>query len=229
MIMSRYQLFLGSYVWSTFEIDIWFNHLTNLKELCLEFKGCHPRQHNYFAFLTTSLEKLSIIGHDIELNSLSYLPKKLTFLELSSISNIYINNTTPFDRFKNLKTLRIENSKIKFEKSKFFYQMSEEFESKQIHFNLNNLDELDLSQMTFCPLWSRPCDYYKLYFDQLPKLKSLRLSLHSLEQINFDLFEKLLNLENLEILFHVGTPRFRKIKSLLSNLKQIKNLKLNEK
>ena len=49
-----------------------FNHLTNLKELCLEFKGCHPRKHNYFAFLPTSLEKLSIIGHDIKLNSLSY-------------------------------------------------------------------------------------------------------------------------------------------------------------
>ena len=92
--------------------DMRFNHLTNLKELCLEFDGCHPRGTNYFSYLPTSLEKLSIIGHDIELNSLSYLSEKLTFLELSSISNIYIDNSTPFDFFKNLKTLYAKISKM---------------------------------------------------------------------------------------------------------------------
>ena len=210
--------------------NIWFNHLTNLKELCLEFKGCHPRQHNYFAFLTTCLEKLSIIGHYIELNSLSYL-SKLNFLEMGFINYIYIDNLTPFDCFKNLKTLRIEHSKLKFEYfSRFFYKMREEFEPIGFHFNLTNLEELDLNQMTLGVYLSKPFDNnLRLYFENLPKLMSFRLRLHSLEQINFDLFEKLLNLENLEISFHEGTSHFRKIKSLLSNLKQIKNLKLNDK
>ena len=117
---------------------IQLNHLTNLKELCLEFKDCCPRDTNYFSYLPTSIEKLSIIGFDVDLFQLSYLSEKLNFLELA-FNKIFIKNLTPFDCFKNLKTLRIENSK-------FFFGKYEEFKSRQMHFNLSNLEELDLNE-----------------------------------------------------------------------------------
>jgi hypothetical protein len=200
-------------------LDIRFNHLTNLKELCLDYKhsnGSHARVTNYFSYLPTSLEKLSIIGFDVEINSLSYLSDKLNFLELA-FNNIFINNSRPFDCFKNLNTLIVNSSKIIFESGK-----------KQIHFNLNNLEQLDLNEKSQGSyLFSNPFDNnLQLYFENLPKLKSLRFSTHSLSQIDLDLLKKLIKLENLEIWFHESTPFFMENNNLLSNFKQIKNLLL---
>jgi len=130
-----------------------------------------------------------------------------------------------------LKTLIVEHSRIKFENPSSLanseFDIEEKFESKQIHFNLSNLEQLDLNQMTFCRIWLRPYDnFFQLFFENLPKLKTLRFSIQSLAQVDLDLFKKLGTLENLAIWFYESTPFFMDIKNVLSNLKQIKELKL---
>ena len=112
-------------------LKIRLNHLTNLKELCLDYKNpahSHPRETKYFSYLPTSLEKLSIIGFNVDLFELSYLSENLNFLELN-LNTIYIDNQTPFDCFKNLISLKVNTTKIYFETDK-------PFEFEQIHFNL---------------------------------------------------------------------------------------------
>ena len=77
-----------------------------------------------------------------------------------------------------------------------------------------------LNQMTFCRIWLRPYDnFFQLYFENLPKLKTLRFSIHSLAQVDLDLFKKLGTIENLAIWFYESTPFFMDIKNVLSNLK----------
>ena len=78
--------------------------------------------------------------------------------------------------------MKVNTSKIIFDDGK-----------KRIHFNLNNLEELELnekSQESY--LCSRPYEHnLQLYFENLPKLKSLRFSVHSLAQIDLDSFKNL--------------------------------------
>ena len=163
------------------QIDL--KQTNNLKDLCLEtlindVSNVEADDFYLNGNLPTSLEKLSLIGFNIKLESLIHL-KNLTFLQLFRIRNISINAMRPFHFFSNLKQLIIHNSCISFESSEGEHGCNE------IRLDCQQLEEVTFKRDGF----QTESKTLKIYFENLPQLKKLHLIAYNLYEIDVATFK----------------------------------------
>jgi hypothetical protein len=200
-------------------------HMINLRELCLE---SHPVIDTlmYKQMLPANLEKLSIIGFPIQLESLMNL-SNLISLELESVCNPIFANSKPFALLKNLKQLSIKKCYLLFQGS--------DFKTNKIEFGSEEIEDLTLYNNTY--RFDHVLSFINdtepmIYFENLPNLKKLNLFISYLNtdkksSINVDSFRKLVNLEFLEFSVKSSSIDSQEgMRGLLNNFTKLKTLKL---
>jgi Leucine-rich repeat (LRR) protein len=173
------------------EIDL--KHVSSLTELCLENQIVFAFYQEYLKTkLPSHLEKLSIIGMRLQLNSLKTL-ENLKHLELCELEDLVIGDSSHFNYFKHLTHLKIDACSFSIKKS--FGT-----DKRTIRFDLANLEELVLSEVRHFE--------GKFYFGDLPKLKTLHAT-NTFEQIDLASLRRslFLNLRDLAMRRNEDTGR----------------------
>ena len=199
-----------------FQFKFNFRDLINLKELCIERHVEENsdvetvlRNPKYLVCndLPINLEKLSLIGFNVDLNSLSHLTN-LKHLELYKCEDLILSASTPFHCFKHLTHLTVSFSYVSLNGSRL--------EKEKIQMGSENLESLDLY------VHFRENANPTLFFDKQQKLKSLNLTLNDLSEIDVSSFKSLLNLEELHVRSEISDNKT--LKGLLDNFTKLKHL-----
>ena len=180
--------------------------MTDLKEYCLEINHLRSESHPVLKIeLPIDIQKLCLISCKTEAKILSNF-QNLNYLKLR-YGEIILNKAKPFDCLKQLKHLIIYQSK---------FALQEPFKGP-LYIENKNLEELDLDVLNH--------DGLKIYFDDLPKLKKLRVSNNSIKYlIDLDSFKKLSNLEILDTSLRDLTMCYE---NPFENFTKLKRLRLN--
>ena len=208
------------------EIDV--KHLSDLKEFGIERKRNQVDGPGFIendlearnagllkVSLPSNLESLSILGFDIELNSLTHLTH-LCYLELWSIYEIIIRDSESFNFFRNLKSLHIENCSISL-------KASNDNDKDKLNFCLKCLDNLVLNVREI------KSENLKISFENLSELKRFSINMKFFTQIDSISVKKLsLQLEELELCTEDFCDEPSEIKKAFDNFTKLKKLSLTD-
>ena len=185
--------------------NINLRHLTYLKEYCLMSDlYCNESRPVLKIELPIDIEKLCLLYCNIEAKIATNY-QSLNYLELRD-GLIILNEAKPFECLKQLKHLIIYQSKFAFQ---------EPFKGP-LYIENQSLEELDLHVLNR--------DGFKIYFDNLPKLKRLRVSNYSIRNaIDLVSFKKLSNLEKLD----TSLPETMCYDDPFANFTKLKRLRIN--
>jgi len=199
-----------------FEYDtLDFNHLINLKELCL--KSYHNIEFdlnvpNYLDWSPPpNLEKLTIVRYNIKLNTLTHL-KNLNFLNLKNVQTLGLSDSKAFLEFANLKHLVLGGTTV------FFDCIN----SSSLHMGPKSLEVLNMGYI-------HPSNGQesKIFFENTPNLKQLDLGVESLEKIDLVSLNKLFNLEDLRLDVEQCNDD-RELIGILGNFSKLKKLSVKK-
>jgi hypothetical protein len=209
-------------------IEIDLKHFSHLKEFGIERKRNQVNGLGYIendlearntgllkVSLPSKLESLSILGFNVELNSLTHL-SHLSFLELWSIYEIIIRDSESFNFFKKLKNLHIENCS-------FSLNVNDDKDKDKLNFCLKYLDNfvLNIRQINSKNL--------KISFENLSGLRKFSINMKFFAQIDSISVKKLsLQLEELELYTEDFCDEPSEIKKVFDNFTKLKKLSLTD-
>ena len=163
-------------------LSIDLRNLSNLKEISIKVSSTDKSVGLNDLYLPSNLEKLNLFNFNFKLESLIPL-KQLKFLYCFAISEFEVNDLKHFNCFKNLKVLSIKYCLFKFGKDYVEKKLK-----KEIRFDLENLEEMEI----------RFRDGFKVFFDNLPKVKRLHMDIDT-NKIDLASIKTLSTLEDLSI------------------------------
>ena len=197
-----------------------FKHLINLKELCLEseFDTEYDLNHppNYLDLSPPpNIEKLTIVHFAIKLSTLTHL-KNLNFLRLDRVKYLGVSDSKAFLEFKNLKHLDFGNTDLSLDDA--FIDFDDEstnvcfdcIDSSSLHMGPMSLEVLNMGHIE-ASNGQQP----KIFFDNLPNLKQLKVVVESPDKIDLMSLKKLSSLEDLSLVLSVECSDERELIGVL--------------